>query len=375
MTDHSDILILGQGIAGLFAACICADHGYQVKIIGKAAAANGAMQLAQNSYAALSSLSAETAAKAATQILDCGYRLDGIQLLQLENAHMLSLYSHPEQRYYAAVSRTDITEILTRTCIQHQHITFYPEFAQTATISMDRPAAQLVTQDGVLHQAEVILGADGVSGLSRQLISSAPLPQTAYGAMRAEVAADTLPGYFADRQTRLMLGNGCHLVSYPFAGGRKVNLVFCAESDALKPGWQQQFFASNPGLKMLADPQIDWHKTQIHSPFSSALWRYQRLTLIGDAAHMMPPHLAQGAGQSFEDIAMLDSMLSQYALGKALDEMAQARSRDAAKISQKAERTGKIMRLGGVGGQLRNQFLSLGGSELIESWMQDVWHR
>jgi len=55
--------------------------------------------------------------------------------------------------------------------------------------------------------------------------------------------------------------------------------------------------------------------------------------------------------------------------------MAQARSSDAAKISQKAEITGKIMRLGGVGGQLRNQFLSLGGSELIESWMQDVWHR
>ena len=48
------------------------------------------------------------------------------------------------------------------------------------------------------------------------------------------------------------------------------------------------------------------------APFTSALWRYQRLTLIGDAAHMMPPHLAQGAGQSFEDIAILDQMLAAF---------------------------------------------------------------
>ncbi len=32
-----------------------------------------------------------------------------------------------------------------------------------------------------------------------------------------------------------------------------------------------------------------------------------QVTLNGDAAHVMPPHLAQGAGQSFEDIADLQS--------------------------------------------------------------------
>jgi salicylate hydroxylase len=43
-----------------------------------------------------------------------------------------------------------------------------------------------------------------------------------------------------------------------------------------------------------------------------------QVTLIGDAAHIMPPHLAQGAGQSFEDIAYLKTQLQEKELSDAL---------------------------------------------------------
>ena len=46
MNHQPDILIIGQGFAGLGAAIICANHGYQVTVIGRPARAKGALQLA-----------------------------------------------------------------------------------------------------------------------------------------------------------------------------------------------------------------------------------------------------------------------------------------------------------------------------------------
>ncbi len=57
MNHQPDILIIGQGFAGLGAAIICANHGYQVTVIGRPARAKGALQLAQNSASALGGLS------------------------------------------------------------------------------------------------------------------------------------------------------------------------------------------------------------------------------------------------------------------------------------------------------------------------------
>ncbi|MGB1614316.1 MAG: FAD-dependent oxidoreductase [Candidatus Puniceispirillaceae bacterium] len=134
-----------------------------------------------------------------------------------------------------------------------------------------------------------------------------------------------------------------------------------------------QTLQKNPALDCLNSPDIHWQPSLLLPPHAQPLWRYQRLTLIGDAAHSMPPHLAQGAGQSFEDIAMLDHMLSIHPLDIALNEMAAQRSRIAARIAHKAGVTGKVMRLGGMAGRLRDSVLDIAGRQLLQEWMADVW--
>lgn len=372
MTQHTELIILGQGIAGMFAALICAEHGYHVKIIGMPAPAKGAMQLAENSFECVQALHSKTAQQTGKKILESGYRLHGIDILRLNDSAALTALQHPEGRYYAAVSKAQLIQRLKDQCSRQDNITFYEAFAQSGIVHYDRTHAQIVTTDNVLHQAEFVLGADGPKGLSRRLIHSSP-PIVDYAAMRAEISSDMLPGFYADRQSRLLLGQKCHLVSYPFADAEKVNIVFCAEDQHLRAGWQDFYFSENPALHALKDERIDWHKTEIMAPFTSALWRYQRLTLIGDAAHMMPPHLAQGAGQSFEDIAILDEMLATYSLEKAFDQMALKRNKHAAFIASKAALTGKVMRLGGAGATMRNHILNIGGQDLLENWMGDVW--
>ena len=81
--------------------------------------------------------------------------------------------------------------------------------------------------------------------------------------MRAEISCDMLPAFYADRQSRLLLGQKCHLVSYPFADAKKVNIVFCAEEQRLHAGWQDFYFSENPALHALKDERINWHKTKL----------------------------------------------------------------------------------------------------------------
>jgi len=95
---------------------------------------------------------------------------------------------------------------------------------------------------------------------------------------------------------------------------------------------------------------------------------------MGDAAHFMPPHLAQGAGQTFEDAACLyDALKGDLPLTESLHTFALNRARALAPIIQKAEATGAVMRLKGPLASLRNIALEVGGQRLVESWLEQVW--
>jgi salicylate hydroxylase len=88
----------------------------------------------------------------------------------------------------------------------------------------------------------------------------------------------------------------------------------------------------------------------------------------------MPPHLAQGAGQSLQDAACLMQSLAEHTdVSKAFAAYARHRSGMVAKIAQKAEISGKIMAFSGFAGKLRNAALDLGGNHLMQNWLADVW--
>ena len=375
MDSQPDIIIIGQGIAGLGAAIICASHGYQVTVIGHHAPAKGALQLAQNSARCLHGLSQPAFG---AEILALGDRLDSICLSRLETGTSLCELVHPQDNYYASISRYRLMELLLDYCDASSLIHRHDSQVKAAIIGYDRGTAQIVCEDNQLFEAPIVIGADGASGISRRLASAVSTDgptahHTGYTAMRAEISADHLPAYFSEPHTKLMLGERCHLVSYPFDSHQKVNLVFCAETTALQKNLMRDRLGQNRLLACLLSQQLHWQPTRLLPVQAQPLWRYQRLTLIGDAAHSMPPHLAQGAGQSFEDIAMLDEMLAIHPLDIALNEMAKKRSRSASEIAHKASVTGRVMRLGGVTAKLRDGILDIAGRQLLQEWMSDVW--
>jgi 2-polyprenyl-6-methoxyphenol hydroxylase-like FAD-dependent oxidoreductase len=69
---------------------------------------------------------------------------------------------------------------------------------------------------------------------------------------------------------------------------------------------------------------------------------YQRVVLLGDAAHAMTPNMGQGAGQAMEDAIVLANCLAQYDFDEALQRYDKLRVKHTKKVIKRSRNIGKI---------------------------------
>ena len=349
-----------------------ANAGYQVAIFGKVAdKLPGALQLAPNGFDALVQLGALEAVRPHLM------RLSAIELRSVRTNGCLTVIDHdrPQARDYASIGRHDLHKSLLALARQHSLISFCDEMVTNLTCNQDITCVR--SESGTVHPMSLIIGADGQNGLARRMI--APHDHKDKGArqaLRAVVPSGELPRHFSAPRTQLWLGEGFHLVSYPFAGGALINLVLCTPAFA-RPASDivRHYLGQSYSLSVLCDEAIDWHSTPLASASQLSTWRKYGLIVVGDAAHIMPPHLAQGAGQTLEDAASLHlALLQTDDLRQAASQWAVQRARTLSPIIDKAEATGRLMRLSGPMAKLRNAAIEMGGGRLVESWLSQVWH-
>jgi salicylate hydroxylase len=118
----------------------------------------------------------------------------------------------------------------------------------------------------------------------------------------------------------MWLGEKRHFLVFPLRAGKLINFVgFTPADQTIRESW------SAPGDPELLrqefagwDPRVEALLRNVHTTFRWALydrdplpcWTQGRLSLLGDAAHAMLPHLGQGANQSIEDGITLATMLA-----------------------------------------------------------------
>jgi salicylate hydroxylase len=112
----------------------------------------------------------------------------------------------------------------------------------------------------------------------------------------------------------LWLGPGAHLVHYPIRRGTALNIVAIVSDRSMAEGWDN---AGDP--QALIARYRGWCADARSLVAAPQAWRTWPLadrpvwfgggqgasTLIGDAAHAMPPFLAQGGAMAIEDAAVL----------------------------------------------------------------------
>jgi salicylate hydroxylase len=186
--------------------------------------------------------------------------------------------------------------------------------------AQDTGAAQLTFANGASAQADVVIAADGIHSELRPYVFPPSRP-VFHGsvAYRGLVPRETIPHWPVERW-QMWLGTGKHFLAFPVRAGRMINYVgFVPADEEMKESW------SAPGDPDLLrrefagwDPRVGELLRNVQTTFRWALydreplptWTNGRLSLLGDAAHPMLPHLGQGANQSIEDGMALATILA-----------------------------------------------------------------
>ena len=365
-----EVVIIGNSFSGLGTAIACAKHGYQVTVIAPNNHSSfiGGLQIAPNGLAALSSLGVEQ------EILNKAVRLLAVHIKAFDTA--VSLTNIPlssNNAPYVSIARQDLYEILLSKCLTNSLINFMD--ASVLAITSKNNHTRLALDTGEIITAPIIIGADGGDGKTRHFISpSARQKNSGYSIYRGIFPASKVPAGFSYPDVQLWLGNSCHLVSYPIQNSQAVNFVFAFSERAFESHSIDAIFCNHPVLSMLGDYSQNWHLTPIKQFDSLSNWRRGGITLIGDAAHPMPPHLAQGAGQSFMDVASIENGLDTgLTLSNAISNMITTRMPEAHSVAKKSQLSGNIFRINSPIADLRNQLISMAGQKVISDFLQDLW--
>jgi salicylate hydroxylase len=181
--------------------------------------------------------------------------------------------------------------------------------------------ARVTFANGATIEADVVVAADGIHSELRPYVFP-PSKPVFHGTIsyRGLVSRERLPDWPMDRW-QMWAGPAKHFLVFPVRHGEMVNYVgFVPADEEMKESWSAP---GNPDVLRSEfegwDPRIGRVLKEVDTCFRWALydreplptWSKGRLTLLGDAAHPMLPHLGQGANQSIEDGMALATILAQ----------------------------------------------------------------
>ena len=318
--SRPNIVIVGGGIGGLFVANALVTYGIPVSVYEQAPAlgeVGAGVYITPNSVRHL-------------QRVGLGPAVDKWGAKVGKN----SRYFHHDGTLIAPVQvtdsmgwnatygmhRADLVEMLAKALPAGVVHTGY----QCTGFDRNGAKARVTFANGAVAEGDVVIGADGIHSVLRPHVFEPPRPVfSGTVAYRGYVPTELVPDWPAECW-EMWLGQGKHFLTYPMRAGALINFVGFVPADekmkeAMKESWsapgdpdalRREFSGWDPRIGSLLRQVKTTFRSALHDRDPSPTWTRGRLTLLGDAAHAMLPHLGQGANQSIEDGMALATILS-----------------------------------------------------------------
>jgi salicylate hydroxylase len=311
------VVVVGGGIGGLFAANALIAHGIDVSVYEQAPAlgeVGAGVFLTPNSVRQLQRVGLGPSVEkwgARVGANSRYFRHDGAEIAPVQVTDSAGWNAT------FGMHRADLVDMLAAALPAGVVHTGH----RGVSCEIDDDTARVSFADGATAEGDVVVAADGIhSELRRHVVP--PSRPVFHGsvAYRGVLPHASIPHWPTDRW-QMWLGKGKHFLTFPVRAGELINYVGFVPADAeMKESWsapgdpdalRQEFKGWDARIETLLSKVRATFRWALYDREPLPIWTRGRLTLLGDAAHPMLPHLGQGANQAIEDGMALATILSQ----------------------------------------------------------------
>jgi salicylate hydroxylase len=310
------VAIVGGGIGGLFAANALIAHGLSVSIYEQAAAlgeVGAGVFLTPNSVRQLERLGL------GPSVEKCGARVGfGSHYFRHDGTPIAPVQVTDSSGWNATfgMHRADLVDLLAAALPAQTVHTGH----RCTGFEQANDAARVSFANGKSVETDIVIAADGIHSELRRHVAPPSRPvfhgSVAYRGLVPHAAISHWP---ADRWL-MWLGEGRHFLTFPVRAGTLINYVgFVRADQEMKESWsapgdpdvlRREFAGWDARIGALLQHVETTFRWALYDREPLPAWSLGRLTLLGDAAHPMLPHLGQGANQSIEDGMALATILA-----------------------------------------------------------------
>ncbi len=361
------VLVAGGGIGGLAAALALTRQGFHVKVLEQSpeiGEIGAGIQLGPNAFHAFDALGVGDKTRSRAVYTDYMVMHDAIDEYQVgkipTGEDFLKRFGNP----YAVIHRVDVHMSLLEGAQETGKVEILTS-TRAARIEQDASGATVIDQNGKAHRGLAVIGADGVKSVVRAQYVNDPARITGHVVYRAVVDKKDFPADLQWNAASIWVGPNCHLVHYPLRGGEQYNVVVTFHSrqqeewgvtEGSKEEVQSYFQDICPKARQLIDLPKSWKRWATADREPIGRWSFDRVTLLGDAAHPTTQYMAQGACMALEDAVTLGEALRVHDNDfiKAFDLYQRARVARTARIVLSGREMGRIYHAKGVERLVRN---------------------
>jgi salicylate hydroxylase len=314
--QRASIIIVGGGIGGLFTANALIAHGLRVSVYEQAPALG---EVGAGVFLTPNSVRQMQRVGLAPAVETWGARVGpGSHYFRHDGAPIAPVQVTDADGWNATfgMHRADLVNLLAKVLPDDVVRTGH----RASGFAQDGDVARVSFANGATAEGDIVIGADGIHSELRPYVYPPSRP-VFHGsvAYRGVVPHERVPHWPTDSWL-MWLGQGKHFLSFPLRAGKLVNYVgFVPADQEMKESWSAPGDPDTLRREFAGwDPRIEGLLRHVDKTFRWALydreplptWTKGRLSLLGDAAHPMLPHLGQGANQSIEDGMALATILS-----------------------------------------------------------------
>jgi FAD-dependent urate hydroxylase len=310
------ILVVGAGVSGISAARGLLRDGHDVTVFDQrpnVTAGGGAVTIWSNGATVLEQLEVD--------MDGAGQLLSNVRIMTSTGRPLATLDLNAMVNRLGAPVRMVPRRVLLERLLKGFPIDRIRCNARVVGVASTRDGMRVDFEDGSSADGDLLIGADGLHSVVRGVVGGQPAKPTGWCSWQGLV---TLPDMADPHVATMMIGEHGNLGLWP-AGGTDLQWWFDLP-------WSPDFVRPQRPIEMIRSHFTGWSDRVdqvlatltdddlIPSPFPH--FRHPipgagkgALTLLGDAAHTMPPTLAQGTNQALLDTMVLCKALSDFRNG------------------------------------------------------------